>query len=269
MTSTSLRKIEPMSFPAVTKATVEGARPKLKWVNPTDLLVDGTYQRGLSKGSVRLIRELVQTFSWSQMKPPITVEVAGGLHVVDGQHTAIAAATVGLDSIPIFIIDAPMLVDRAKAFIGHNRNRVAISRLQILNAMIAAGDEDALDVQRVCQRAGVRLRESAGIKGVWRPGDTASISTVQRLIARSGVISARRSLEVCAKAKLAPIGEAHMLAVESLLKDGVSADELTAVLRVDGETVVGRAASIAKAKQQSVWRAVADLLRRRVGKESK
>ena len=68
----------------------------MKWIAPTDLLVDATYQRDLSERSIRLIRKMIENFNWNRLKPPIVVQVGpASLHIVDGQHSAIVAATAG------------------------------------------------------------------------------------------------------------------------------------------------------------------------------
>src|SRR4051794_24268937 len=101
----SLRAIKPMKFPDLKPASFDGERPSLRWVAPTDLLVDATYQRDLSERSIRLIRKMIESFSWNRMKPPIVVQVGPtSLHIVDGQHTAIVAASIGIPEIPIFIV---------------------------------------------------------------------------------------------------------------------------------------------------------------------
>ena len=41
----------------------------------------------------------------------------------DGQHTAIGAATRGIDKIPVLVVEAADLTDRASAFVGHNPDR--------------------------------------------------------------------------------------------------------------------------------------------------
>lgn len=257
---TALRKIIPMEFPDLPKPEVLGRKPKLVWVRPNDLLVDGTYQRDLSKASITLIRDIIRNFVWNQLKPPIAVEADKGLHVIDGQHTAIAAASIGLDALPVFVVQADTVIDRANAFVGHNKRRLAISRLQIHRAMVAAGDEDAMDVANVCKRAGVTLRAKGGIRAKHHPGDCASVSTIESVVRRRGVIRARKTLELLVKARLAPISEAHILAADYLIGDSeVPWDDLCAAVRLEGEDVVARALPIAKAQQQYIWQAVAEL----------
>ena len=100
----TLRPIKPLSFPGVTPAVVTGARPVLRWVKPADLWVDATYQRDMSRKSFKLIEGIYAGFAWNRVKPPVAVEADGKLHVIDGQHTAIGAASLDLPEIPIMLI---------------------------------------------------------------------------------------------------------------------------------------------------------------------
>jgi hypothetical protein len=82
---------------------------------------------------VKLIRKIVQTWDWSRMKPPICArDESGRLFVVDGQHTSIAAARhPGIKKIPVMIVNVDTVEGRASAFIGHNRDRVAMTSMQL------------------------------------------------------------------------------------------------------------------------------------------
>jgi hypothetical protein len=115
-----LRAIKPMVFPDLTPATEFGPKPVAKWAAPTSLMVDGTYQRDLSDRSIRLIRRTIEGFRWNRYKPPIVVQTGPAtLHVIDGQHTAIVAATLKIPEILILIVEADSLDERARAFVGH------------------------------------------------------------------------------------------------------------------------------------------------------
>lgn len=267
---TALRKIAPMEFPDLAKIGDLGRKPKLVWVEPTQLLVDGTYQRDLSRQSVRLIREIIKSFAWNQLKPPIAVEVASGYHVIDGQHTAIAAASIGVTALPIFVVEAETVIERANAFVGHNKRRLNISRLQIHRAMVAAGDEDAMDVANVCRRAGLNLRHKNGVNSKLNIGDCAAVSTIESLVQRRGVIRARQTLELLVKAKLAPVSEAHILAADYLVGDSdVPWDDLCAAIRIEGEGVIARAIPIAKTERRYIWQVVAEIWLKRMGRVKK
>lgn len=260
-----LRRIEPMPIPAdVVRATAIGARPTLRWVAPRALYVDAAYQRDLSRKSVQLIRGMVERFAWSRMKPPIVVEADGKLHIVDGQHTAIAAATIGLPEIPIFIVDAATLAERARAFVGHNTDRITVSPIAIHYALLASGDEDAADVAAVCKRAGVRIRY-LNQSVMPAEGDTMAIGTLQKLVKQRGVQRARKVLEVLVKARRAPITQEEIKAAELLIcEGGVSPEILTAVIRIDGDQGLLAARAKAKGERSPIWRAVADRWARRI-----
>lgn len=264
----ALRKIEPMPMPVnLIKSQVSGAVPVLRWIAPTALLVDETYQRDLSRKSVRLIKQMVERFAWNRMKPPVVVEVEKGLHIVDGQHTAIAAATLGIPKIPIFLVDAPSLDERARSFVGHNTDRITVSPINIWKALLASGDPDAADVDNVCKRAGVRIR-TLNQSVVPAEGDTMAIGTVQKLIKRRGVIPSRRVLQALVKARRAPISAEEIRAAEHLICDQrCDEDELAAAIRIEGDKGLMAARSRAMTERTPIWREVAARWHKRIGRE--
>lgn len=159
MTEATLRPIQKMQLPGIEPAKLGKVEPVFERAKPETLHVDETYQRNLSERSVTLIRRIVANWDWARFKPPVVVRAPGKkFHVIDGQHTAIAAAShPEIDSIPVMVVDAPNVEDRARAFIGHNRDRITVTPNQLYIAAVAAGDPDAVTVQQVCERAGVRI----------------------------------------------------------------------------------------------------------------
>ena len=144
---TALRKIMPLPIPAgIAVPSDFGAKPVVRWESPTLLYVDAIYQRDLTERSGKLIRRMFSDFRWNRLKPPVVVEVGDRLHVVDGQHTAIVAASLGIPKIPIFIVEAVALDERARAFVGHNTDRVIVTPISIYQALVAAGEPEALEV---------------------------------------------------------------------------------------------------------------------------
>jgi hypothetical protein len=253
----TLRPVEPLNIPNLPKTAVKGARPILQWVKPTSLLVDETYQRDLSERSMVLIRKMLQGFAWNRMKPPIVAKVDGQLHVIDGQHTAIVAATLGLAEIPIFLVEAPSLDERARSFVGHNSDRIVVSPFNIFHALLASGDPAATDVAAVCKRAGVTIRILTGNNIAIRVGDTAAIGTVRSLVSRRGVMMARKVLEVLVRAKRAPVSAGEIVAVENLMcveMRDVDPDDLIAVIRIDGDRGFRDAKAKAAQNRIPLWR---------------
>lgn len=267
---TTLRRIEALPFPDVTPGLVSGKRPELRWLAPTDLYVDATYQRDLSRKSLALIKAIYKGFAWNRVKPPVAVEEDGRYHVIDGQHTAIAAASLGLPELPCMIVEAEALDERARAFVGHNNDRIAVSGFAIYKALRAARDPDALDVERVCARAGVRIREFTQ-SCVLKEGDTKALGLIKKLIKRHGVIKARKVLECLAKAGLAPIPGGAITAAENIIcveRVDVDLEILTAVIRLDGEAGIAKARGKASADRTPIWRALMTRWLRRLDQEA-
>lgn len=264
------RHVVAMNVPGVTPAVVEGGEPIFEWIDPKKLLVDESYQRNLSERSVTLIRKIVGRWSWQKFKPPIVVQTDEGLEVVDGQHTAIAAATVPtVRKIPVMIVEAGTLQERAGAFLGHNADRITVTPLQMHHAAVLAGDEDAMTVSQVCERAGVRIPKTIPAT---RPGDCVAVSTIRALIGRRGAQGARKVLEVAVQARCAPISMAEIRAIETLLyedeyrEQAVAADITTAMVALGP-----RAEEMAKAYAANhgvrIWQALAVILWRRCESE--
>jgi hypothetical protein len=216
----TLRRVAKMGTPGIEPGGADMAKPKIRWVAPTDLLVDETYQRNLSERSVTLIRKIVADWDWCRFKPPVVTEASGGLHVLDGQHTAIAAAThPKIESIPVLVVEAADVATRAKAFLGHNRDRIQVTATQMFAAAVAAGDEDALTVKQVCDRAGVLILKNPRGGGEFKARDTMAVGAITGLVNRRGVQFARQILQALADANCAPIGAVQIRAAEMLLRD--------------------------------------------------
>lgn len=268
---TQLRAIKPMHFPDLKPASFEGERPTMKWVAPTDLLVDATYQRDLSERSIRLIRRMIENFKWNRLKPPIVVQAGpASLHIVDGQHSAIVAATLGIPQILVYIVKAETVDERARAFVGHNSDRVAVSPFDIYRALLASGDPDATDVDNVCRRAGVRVRYISPSSAI-AEGDTSAIGLIRALVRRRGVVLSRKVLQCLVKAKRAPISAAEILAAENIIcaeRKDIDLEMLTVAIRVDGTDGLNKAHAKAKHDRTPIWREVANRWLRRIDRSA-
>lgn len=258
----SFRPIAPLALPHVKPAAVPAARPEFLWLAPAELLVDEAYQRDLTPRSIRLIEDIVAGFDWSRFAPPIVTEVDGAWHVVDGQHTAIAAATLGVPAIPCFAVAIGSLAERALAFAGRNRDRIRALPFDIHRALVAAGDEDALTIELVLRDAGVRLVKF----GAAKIGETQSIVTIRRLVARRGRAGARKALACLVAGRVAPIGESEMLAADAVLAAGADPEDLAQVIRVEGPEGASRAKAKAGFDRTNVWKALADIWTERLRK---
>lgn len=249
-----LRPIEAIPHPEAiaSRPAHLGQRPELRWVAPTSLLVDEGYQRDLGKRSYSLIRTMMQNFAWRKMKPPIVVQVDGGLHCVDGQHTAIAAASIGLVEIPVFVVEGSSIGERADSFVAHNRDRIVMSPLDVYRARVAARDPVAVDTAEVCMVAGIRIRQTNQF-GKVMPGDTHSVGTIQRLVGRRGAAKAKIILGAFVRAGRGPIGPAEIDAAEALMvisRPGTTIDELARVIRAIGDRGVIESKMVAASERK-------------------
>lgn len=267
---TALRKIKPMPTPGVTPSVVQGAKPALRWVDPASLLVEDAYQRNLSEKSVSLIRRIVGEFAWASFKPPICVETPDGLVVIDGQHSAIAAAShPEVEAIPVMIVDAEALTARAGAFLAHNRNRVAMTPTQMHHAAVAAGDPDALTIAQVADRAQVKiLRVQPAIFG---PRETVAVAAIGALVNRRGALKARQVLEVAADSGMCPVSMAALKAVEHVLFDesagaNIKMADLTSAIRALGDTADREARLFAATHDVPIWRGLATVYLKKVAR---
>lgn len=264
---TELRAIEPINIADLDTAKPETGEPICERVDPRSLHVDPAYQRNVGKRGMHQIRKIVEAFCWSKFKPPICAYAEHDgktvLKVLDGQHTAIAAAShPHIDAIPVMIVEAADTASQAAAFVGQNTERLGVTALQIHAASVVAGDGDALTVEQVCARAGVTVLRNPPSHGAFKPRETLAISALLGLVDRRGAMKARIILEVLAKADLAPISANHIRAAELLMTDPeysseFEPDDLTKAILAVGIGAEQEAKVFSVAHKVPVWRALA------------
>lgn len=222
-----LRQIRPIDVSHLKLTPPATGEPIFERVDPRTLLVDGSYQRDLSPASLKLIERIASNWDWRRFKPPVVAFADGGLQIIDGQHTSIAAASrPDIPAIPIMVVEAPAIEARAGAFIGHNKDRLAVSAMQLHHAAVAAGDVEAMAIEGVCREAGVGLVRSPYGAYRYKVGETIAISAISALMKAQGVAKARELLKVLVSAGLGPIKADHIKAVELLFTDPDYRDHL-------------------------------------------
>lgn len=229
----NIRVVVPVSIAGLVPGVPPTGLPIFENVKPTDLFVDPAYQRDINERGLTQIRRIIEGFDWTKFKPPICAyaEYEGStvLMVLDGQHTAIAAASnPHIDLIPVMIVEAEDTVCQAKAFIGQNTQRLGVTNLQLHQAALAAADEDALTLELTCASARVKLLRTPNSYTGDGSRQTIAVKQVETLIARRGRMTARQVLEVIADAERGPITATHIKAVELLLTDPDYADQISA-----------------------------------------
>ena len=265
----TLHAVAPIDLPGVKPGEMLGLpAPIVEHMRPSDLLVDEAYQRDLSPKSLALIRRIVEGWDWLKFKPPVVAMTDAGFEVVDGQHTAIAAAChPSIETIPVLVVDGSDLQRRAAAFVSHAVDRLQATPAQVWHAAVAAGDPDALTIRNVLDRAGVTLLPYPPARNVFGKAETVALGAVRRLVDQRGAMRAREVLEILARAELAPITADHVRIAEALLLDpeyagGLDVDRITVAIRDVTPKQLAEAKEVAFAKRLSGWRALTAVLYR-------
>jgi hypothetical protein len=254
-----LRRVAPLPLPGAAPADI-GPCPEVRLVAPTSLWIDGKYQRDLSRASMSLLHKMVKEFAWNRMKVPNVTEVDGELHLIDGQHTAIVAATLRVPLIPVFVVEAADTAVRAMAFVGLNRDRVTVNPFHIHRALTAAGDEMAKNIEEACRRSGVRIRMAINQASAVAEGDTAALGYIRGMVKRLGVDMAADGLRILVKAKRAPITAPEIRAVQQVFMSyrDIDAEQLVRIIRADGDAGLISAHTQAKVTAVPVYQALVD-----------
>lgn len=181
MTEESLYPILPLGgeFP---KSAIRGAVGTLRVLPVSALRVDDTFQRAVSTGSARNIRRICADFNWSKFLPVIVVEQGEVYSIIDGQHRTIAAATLGINAVPCYVLACGPR-EAAAAFAAINGNVTPVGPVDVWFAELKAGGEEAVSLQGALDAAGVRVvRKKDGMA----VGETRSINVLRRAFDRFG-----------------------------------------------------------------------------------
>jgi hypothetical protein len=260
-------------MPDLVRAPVPTAPPETTWIDPRELLVDESYQRNLSERSLSLIRRIAANWDWRRFKAPNVAWTDEGLEVIDGQHTAIGAACRDdIQKIPVLVTEAPERADRASAFIGLNRDRVAITATQLHAAAVTAGDAEAMAIEEACRSVGITVLKVQPGAGRFKPRDTMAVAAIGALVKRYGVVAAL-TLRVVAEAELAPIQASHIKAVELLLTDvqfgQPEPEDITSAIKAVGVEAESEAKLFAATHCVPLWRGLAAVWFKKVPKRRK
>lgn len=196
------------------------APPQLRLVDPCSLQVEARYQRDLSARSMRLIRRIVLGWDWTKFKPPIVAETADGMFIIDGQHTAIAAAShPEVKQIPVMLVAAADLKRRAEAFVAHNRDRLTMTPAQILYGEAAAGNAVAIAVLEAVKRGGGEIPRTAVAKNYAKAGQIAAIGALRSIGQTDGAATVERIVRIAVLSKVAPVVHTVIRAIRLLIKE--------------------------------------------------
>ena len=141
------------------RAAPLGVAPDLRWIEIDLLRVDLDYQRRLGAHSRRAIDRIAAGFDWARFGAVVVAPAGDAFAIIDGQHRTTAAKLIGLSAVPCILVSADKAA-QARAFVAANRDRIRPHALQVHSAAVAAGDRQALEIERACAEAEVRLQRS-------------------------------------------------------------------------------------------------------------
>lgn len=179
-----------------------GQPPELAWLPIGSCRADTRYQRTLeSRASQELIRRIADSFSWAAFQAVLAApDNDGGWWIIDGQHRVEAARLAGVDHVPAVVIKGGDVAELARAFVTANDNRVAINQFAKHRARRVAGDPEALAIDALCARYGIRVASTVkGIKDL-RPGETLALGQFRLLPKKYGDRLAGHAIETIARA---------------------------------------------------------------------
>lgn len=168
-------------FPIVALGDIDNTRisgqiGRLEIIPISKLMVDMVYQRAVSQGSVKNIRRICADFDWAKFLPVIVTQDGDTFSIVDGQHRTTAAASIGVEAVPCYILSCTAS-EAAAAFAAINGNVTPVQPIDLWFAELAAKKPAAVALQRVLDASGVKVtRKKEGLAA----GETRSITVLQR-----------------------------------------------------------------------------------------
>ena len=139
---------------------------ELRLLNKDVLAVDTNYQRELTAQKVTAI-----TGAWSHMAcgALVVAERSGIYYVIDGGHRLAAAKRRrDITHLPCVVFQSTGVKEEARGFLDVNTGRKPVNAVAKHKALLAAGDETALFVQKLCDLHGLVPQYTAHSGGTIR-----------------------------------------------------------------------------------------------------
>jgi hypothetical protein len=185
-------------------AKVKGAPPVLQFVAIGALRLDPAYQRSTDNGPSRsLILRLANEWDWRLCQPLAVarrVDLIERLFVIDGQHRLEAARLRGdIAELPCTVADYSSVAEEADGFVRMNRNRKALSRLDLYKASLQSGDPHAAAINEALAEAGLTMAPHSNNLS-WKPGMVGNIGGIEASWREYGPEATRLALRMLGEA---------------------------------------------------------------------
>lgn len=156
-----------------------GWPPELNYLSISDLVVDESYQRPISKVGWQNILKIAANFHWLKFAAVIVAPVFGGKYaIVDGQHRTTAALILGIERVPCSIVPADQAM-QAAIFKAVNGNVTQVHPFALHYAALTAGEAEAVALDAVCTAGGAKIPRYPISSRDMKAGETLAIGAIR------------------------------------------------------------------------------------------
>ena len=148
--------------------TAAGKPPEFAMIPKTELKVDYTYQRPLD---LRRARQIASAWEWARCGfLAVSLRENGDFYIIDGQHRHGAAMLISeIVKMPCEVSFIESVKREAEEFTLRNRNRKALSPLDIIRADAVRGEPTAVAFLDLCKELEITPNKSGIRTGLFRP----------------------------------------------------------------------------------------------------
>ncbi len=191
-----IARISPLDGIAIGKLVTPPEMPgqlSFEMVPVDKLYIDRNYQRTISNKSAAIIRKIVKGFSWTRFGALSVAKRDNSYLIIDGQHRAIAAMTLGVTLVPCMVSSEDQK-GQALEFVGINNDRTRVGSVDKFRARCASGDKQALELAQMLTDLGITTDVIPGTP--LKPKQTRAIAALERLMKHPGPGMLFTTLEV-------------------------------------------------------------------------
>lgn len=176
-----------------------GRPPELAWVPVDNLDVDPAYQRTLeAPRSRKLIDKIAAEFNWRKFGALIVTPASDNRYwIIDGQHRTHGARQRGdIAYLPAIVHKGLDQTEQALAFLGANRDRVAMSAQALYHALLLAKDPEAQIIAKICNFERITITRHNISAAKFRARETGAVPMLRRILSKHGEAHLARTVNI-------------------------------------------------------------------------
>jgi hypothetical protein len=178
------------------KPIIWSGRPKPVDIAIGQLNIDTTYQ-ALAPRNPRLIKDIGKNFDMAEFgRLRVARRANGALFIFDGRHRWEGAKLAGVHSVPCDIYDVPDRKREIELFLACNTKIRKVPQGMLFMAEVAAGDEEAVSLNRLVQEAGLAIVDANSSKQEFAVPKVACIGALKSLYGHGSPSYAKRATPV-------------------------------------------------------------------------